>query len=101
VAEAVADSEQNYYLSIGECDKTLTFAIERDGEPVAMTSSQIGYKANQVVGSPEEPTDISFVRLDEMPQDGNWYTIAGIRLGKKPAVSGLYIHDGKVVIIKK
>ena len=101
VAEAVADSEQNYYLSIGECDKTLAFAIERDGELVAMTSSQIGYKANQVVGSPEEPTDISFVRLDEMPQDGNWYTIAGIRLGKKPAVSGLYIHDGKVVIIKK
>ena len=101
VAEAVADSEQNYYLSIGECDKTLAFAIERDGEPVAMTSSQIGYKANQVVGSPEEPTDISFVRLDEMPQDGNWYTITGIRLGKKPAVSGLYIHDGKVVIIKK
>ena len=100
VAEAVADDEQNYYLSIGEYDQTLTFAIERDGELVGMTRSQIGYKANKVMGTPEEPTDISFVSADQMPMDGKWYTTTGIQMGKKPATGGLYIHNGKVVMIK-
>jgi len=100
VAEAVADDEQKYYLSIGEYDETLTFAIERNGEPVALTRSQIDYKANKVMGTPEEPTDISFVSLDELPMDGYWYTTAGIRLPKKPTHRGLYIHDGKVVVVK-
>ena len=100
VAEIEADDEQLYYLSIGCNDKamgTLIFAIERDGEVVATTNSTIRYAADKVFGSPDEPTDISFVALDQMPHDGRWYTLSGILLPKKPVSSGLYIHNGKVV----
>ena len=100
---AEADNEQNYYLNIGSDSKgnePLTFAIERDGETIAMTSSRITYAPNQVLGTPDEPTAINFTALDEMPHDGKWYTVSGIRLEKKPTVSGLYIYNGQVVFIK-
>ena len=32
--------------------------------------------------------------------DNAWYTLSGMKLGKKPAESGVYIHKGKKVIIK-
>lgn len=32
--------------------------------------------------------------------DNAWYTLSGMKLGKKPAESGVYIHQGKKVIIK-
>lgn len=32
--------------------------------------------------------------------DNAWYTLSGIKLGKKPAESGVYIHQGKKVIIR-
>jgi hypothetical protein len=103
MAEATADDEQNYYLNIGSDannGETLTFAIERDGETIAMTGSHISYVANQVMGTPNEPTAISFTTLDQMPHDGKWYTTSGIQLQQKPTRSGLYIYNGKVKTIK-
>ena len=32
--------------------------------------------------------------------DNAWYTLSGMKLGKKPAESGVYIHQGKKVIIR-
>ena len=103
MAEATADDEQNYYLNIGSDDSSnssLTFVIERDGETVAMTGSHISYAPNKVLGTPAAPTAISFTSLDQMPHDGKWYNVAGILIGKKPTQSGVYIHNGKAVVIK-
>jgi len=103
MSEAVADNEQNYYLNIGSdnsTDQTLTFVLERDGETIAMTDSQISYAANKVLGTPDEPTAINFTPLAEMPHDGKWYTLGGVLIGKKPTRSGLYIYNGKVKTIK-
>ena len=103
MAEATADDEQNYYLNIGNDtagSETLTFAIERDGETIAMTDSRISYAANKVIGTPDQPTAINFMALDQMPHDGKWYTTSGIQLPKKPTRSGLYIYNGKVKTIK-
>ncbi|MBQ2127967.1 MAG: Cna B-type domain-containing protein, partial [Prevotella sp.] len=103
-AEAVADAEQNYYLNIGSDnvgDGNLTFVIEREGETIAMTNSRISYAPNKVLGTPEQPIVISFTAIDNIPNDGKWYTVGGILVGKKPTKSGVYIHDGKTVIIKK
>ena len=103
MAEATSDAEQNYYLNIGSdsnTGETLTFAIERDGETIAMTGSHISYAANKVIGSPDQPTAINFTALDQMPHDGKWYTTSGIQLPKKPTRSGLYIYNGKVKTIK-
>ena len=103
VAEAEADNEQNYYLNIGNDDMSdtqLTFALERNGEIVAMTGSQMTYAPNKAIGTPAEPTEISFVALDQMPNDGKWYTLGGIRLDKKPTQTGHYIYNGKVKFVK-
>jgi len=103
VADAVADDEQNYYLNIGSDDMSdtrLTFALERNGEIVAMTGSQISYAPNKVLGTPDQPTEVSFVALDQMPIDGKWYTLGGILLDKKPTRSGCYIYNGKAFIVK-
>ncbi len=32
--------------------------------------------------------------------DNAWYTLSGMKLGKKPAENGVYIHQGKKVIIR-
>ena len=103
IAETIADDEQNYYLNIGSdsnSKETLTFAIERNGEMIAMTGSHISYVPNKVLGTPDNPTAISFTALDQMPHDGKWYTTSGIQLQKKPTRSGLYIYNGKVKTIK-
>jgi hypothetical protein len=103
MAEAVADDEQNYYLNIGSDAKysePLTFVIERDGETVAMTGSRISYAPNKVLGTPSSPTAISFTALDQMPHDGQWYNVGGNLIGKKPTQSGVYIYNGKAVVVK-
>ena len=46
-------------------------------------------------------TGISTISGDSQSDgDGSWYTLSGQRMNKKPAQSGLYIHNGKKVIIK-
>ena len=103
MAEAVADEEQNYYLNIGsdEMDSgNLSFVIERDGETIAITGSSISYAPNKVIGTPEKPTAINFTAIDQMPNDGKWYTVSGILIGKKPSQSGVYIYNGKAVVVK-
>ena len=92
-----------FFLNIGGDEKTsgqnLFFCIERDGELVAATQSPLSYQADAVLGTPEEPTQISFVKSDRYA-DGYWYTLDGIRLQKKPRRTGLYIHNDKIEILK-
>ena len=76
----------------------LWFAIERDGEIVASTSEIMTFKTNAVVGSPDEPTAISFVRTAY--EDGKWYTTGGLQLQRRPAKKGLYIFNGRKVVVK-
>ena len=102
LAAATADSEQRYYLNIGSDRQpagTFTFALERDGEIIAMTGSHLDYQADQLLGTPSEPTAISFTSLDEMPHDGKWYSVAGIKYDQRPAVAGMYVHNGKAVVV--
>ena len=96
---AAADGKPVFYLSIaGDTQQTIRFAIERDGEIVASSDMQMDFQANAVVGSPDEPTAINFMQATE--EDGKWYTIGGVLLPQKPTQKGLYIHNGKKVVIK-
>ena len=45
-------------------------------------------------GIPGTPT------ISNTTTDNAWYTLSGMKLGKKPAKSGVYIHQGKKVIIR-
>jgi len=97
VANALSD--EVIYVSIeGETNKSLWFAIERNGEIVASTDEQMLFRANSVVGSPDEPAVISFINTD--CDNGYWYTIGGMQWKTKPTERGLYIHNGKKVLIK-
>ena len=89
-----------FYLSIeGELETPLTFAIERGDDIIATTGEVMKYKVNGISGSPDEPTKISFVKTDQLPQDG-WYSVQGIKLQKAPTQSGVYIYNGKKQVIK-
>ena len=104
-AELTIDDETQhlFYLNIGSDannNETLTFVLERDGETIAMTGSHINYVADKVLGTPEQPTAINFTALDQMPHDGQWYNVGGVLIGKKPTQSGVYIYNGKAVVVK-
>ena len=97
---ATATEKPLFYLSIeGEQEAPLSFAIERDGEMIAITGEVMKYEVNGISGTVGEPTQISFVRADQLPQDG-WYTVQGIKLQKAPTQSGVYIYNGKKQVIK-
>ena len=87
------------YMSIdGEESRPIWFAIERNGEIVASTPELMSFSANAVVGSPDEPTAINFVRNSY--EDGVWYTTSGIKLQERPKEKGVYIYNGKKILIK-
>ena len=91
VAEAVMDDEQHFFVNIGSDSQQsdpMTFALEREGQPVAVTSTTISYSANRVLGTPSKPMIIDFRAVTELPADGHWYTLGGVRLEKKPSQSG-------------
>ena len=45
----------------------------------------------------EETTGIVPVGVN--PEDGEWYTLQGLKIGKKPSTAGVYIHNGRKVLI--
>ena len=101
-SEAVADADETFYLNIGGAEAQndqLQFCIERDGELLSVSPKQMRYEADRVYGTPQEPMLIDFLHTDSL-NDGGWYTIAGIKLGKKPTQSGIYIYNGKAVVVK-
>lgn len=94
------DSENRFFLSIGKAaDHTVLFALERDGEIVATTQQTIPYQENAVLGTLQVPTVISFLPMTDAAQSG-WYTLQGMKLQKRPTRAGIYLLDGKTVIIK-
>ena len=45
--------------------------------------------------------DLTGIRdLDAVGQDGDWYTIQGMKLNGQPKQRGIYIHNGKTVLVK-
>ena len=94
------ESAEPLYLSIaGEAKDGIWFAIERDGDIVASTGEIMTFKANDVIGSPDKPTAINFTYANSR-EDGKWYTVSGMRLTQKPTQIGVYIYNGRKVVIK-
>jgi hypothetical protein len=87
------------YLSIaGDAADKIWFAIERDGEIVASTGEIMTFKTNAVIGSPDQPTAINFMKAEYA--DGQWYSVSGMKLQKRPTKSGVYIFNGRKVVVK-
>ena len=95
---ATMTADSLFYMSIGgDKEQGLSFALEREGEVIATTAEVITYKTNAVVGRRNSPTNINFTRV-ELPQHG-WYTLEGIKLNKRPVKKGVYIYNGKKIVV--
>ena len=98
----VAQTEDDglFYLNLAQPDGDpidLTFCLERGNQIVATVRSTYGYQADAVMGTPDQPTAISFATATHDLSSGHWYTLDGIRLSAEPRRPGLYIHNGKVI----
>lgn len=59
------------------------------------------YTCKDVTATWTPPTGITGTpTISNTTTDNAWYTLSGMKLGKKPAKSGVYIHQGKKVIIR-
>ena len=95
----IGSNTEPAYISIaGRAQQSIWFAIEREGEIVASTNEIMAFKKNAVIGSPDKPETIHFVRSDY--EDGMWYTVSGMKLQKRPTRKGVYIYNGKKVVVK-
>lgn len=67
---------------------------------ITTTQSQDKYTCKDVTAI-WAPTGITGTpTISNTTTDNAWYTLSGMKLGKKPAKNGVYIHQGKKVIIR-
>lgn len=68
---------------------------------ITTTQSKGKYTCKDVTATWAPPTGITGTpTISNTTTDNAWYTLSGMKLGKKPAKSGVYIHQGKKVIIR-
>lgn len=77
------------------------FRVEDGGEYNITVKENPGRAINEplVMVVTKVPTGITTINSD-VKADNAWYNINGIRFESKPATPGIYIHNGKKVIIK-
>lgn len=77
------------------------FRVEEGGEYNITVKEAEGRAINEplVMIVTKAPTGITTINSD-MKTDNAWYNLNGIRFESKPAAPGIYIHNGKKVIIK-
>lgn len=104
---AVADADGTFYMTIGSesslsgaGNDVISFAIVRGNDVVAVATTQIPYADNSIMGTTSVPVSINFDKTASAFSDGDWYDISGIRYKHSPKVPGVYIHNGKKLIIK-
>ena len=96
--EISADDEGIFYLSVaGDKDAPIWFALEREGDIIASTSEMVMFRPNAVIGKPQQPATIAFTTM--MLTSEGWYSTSGVKLANKPKQAGVYIHNGKKVVI--
>lgn len=96
-----------YYLLIaGEgSGKPVELCVAKDGE-VLLVDNSLTFVTDANIGTPWDPyvldlhnaLGISEIGIDGDPDE--WYTLQGIKIGRKPTKAGAYIHNGRVVIVK-
>ena len=75
--------------------KTFTYQYNAGIPNLTTPRMAISYTINNVA------TGINDINTDNNGNgDSNWYTLDGQKLNSRPAQSGIYIHDGKKMVIK-
>lgn len=101
IAEGVTEDEKTlFYLSLGgEDNERLSFTLERDGELLGVTAQTDIYNGHTVEGTTDIPKVINFGSMADF-EDGQWYTLNGMKLDKRPKRKGLYIFNRKKTVIR-
>lgn len=89
-------SENKFYYSSGKT-KMKGFRAYFTLKDVLADVSQSGARIFLSVG--DETTEIHPVQMGT--DDDGWYTLSGLKLDKKPAATGVYIHRGEKVVINE
>lgn len=117
-----AKAENNYAAVFGENvlgDNGVIEPLATEGEYTAdalqaviadwdieadVTIDQTGHEraANSTPGAYAKtvPSGITAVEVENGDEDAAYYTLQGIKLGARPTAAGIYIHNGKKIIIK-
>lgn len=85
-AAALADAIADWGIGV---DVT----VDQTGKPRAEGSTPGAYAKTT-------PSGIQGVEAVEKAGDGAYYTLQGVKLGARPTATGIYIHNGKKVIIR-
>ena len=70
--------------------------------PFRVYATMEGGSYDQLLINSSHTTAIRTINTDETFADGNetWYTINGVRLNSRPTTKGVYIVNGKKVVVK-
>ena len=99
-----------YYLVISGdgAGQSMTLCTCIDGDIIGIDNTQT-FVSDANIGTSWEPyvidlknlpSGIHTVSVDDA-DDGDWYTLQGFMIGRKPTKPGVYIHKGKTVTIKR
>lgn len=82
-------------------DETLAFKVNKgsiaDNHDGTWT---ITLTDEDIIVSIEHHASVEIGKDDNAANDNVWYTISGIRLTEKPTAAGIYIHNGKKMLVK-
>ncbi len=108
---AVTCNSGYYFLTImGAASADVSTPVElrvfADGHEYIFENA-MSFISDAVYGTLEEPyvldvnaTGILVVNGDNADNDGDWYTLQGYKMTRKPTHQGVYIHNGRKVVIK-
>ncbi len=107
---AVSCKSGYYFLTVmgsseDDANRKLSIKVWMDGEEYVIDNI-LPFISDAFYGSLEEPyvldidaTAIRTVEIDD-EDDDDWYTLQGLKIGRRPTQQGIYIHKGKTVAIK-
>ena len=75
----------------------------KDGAQQPLTEGEhftVTWPDEDIIVSIEHHASVEIGKDDNAANDNVWYTISGIRLTEKPTAAGIYIHNGKKMLVK-
>ena len=109
---AIGCNNGYYFLTVlgsseDDADSKLAIKVWVDGEEYTVDNS-LPFISDAFYGSLDDPyvldidaTAISVIDGSAIDDDEDWYTLQGLKIGRKPTQQGIYIHKGQKVTIRK
>ncbi|MBR0048609.1 MAG: hypothetical protein IJP74_04720 [Prevotella sp.] len=109
---AVSYHQGYYFLTImgssaDDLDATIELRVWLDGKEYTVENKK-RFVSDASYGTLDEPYVLDLTNvptgisvLDDTSADTDWFTVQGIRIGHRPTVPGVYIHNGEKVTVKR